>query len=84
MSTREVSVVYARPMVMSGAGLTRTPSKYDADFLALFRDRAFTNESDATKQMVAATHILRGKKEKVPFSAIASCFNVTKGTVQQR
>jgi hypothetical protein len=70
-------------MVMSGAGLAGTPSKYHADFLALFRDPAFTNEPDATKQMLTATHILRGKKEKVPFSAIASFFNVTKKTVQQ-
>jgi hypothetical protein len=33
--------------------------------------------------MVIAMHILHRKAEKTPFSAVATFFNVTKGTVQQ-
>jgi hypothetical protein len=70
-------------MVMSRAGLACTPSKYQAHFLALLRHAALTNEPDSTNQMVTAIRILRGQKEKVPFSLIASLFNVSNETVQQ-
>jgi hypothetical protein len=41
------------------------------------------SEIDGTKQMITATDILHGKRNKIPFSAIASFFNVAKRTTQQ-
>jgi hypothetical protein len=41
------------------------------------------SETDGTKQMITATNILHGKRDKIPFSAIASFFSVAKETTQQ-
>jgi hypothetical protein len=54
------------------------PEKYHFDFLGLPQNPNFVPEDNPTRQMVIATHILHHKAEKVPFSAIATLFNLTK------
>jgi hypothetical protein len=49
------------------------------DFLELLQSPDFITEDDATRQMVIARYILHHKVEKVPFSTIATFFNVTAG-----
>jgi hypothetical protein len=68
---------------MGDSVLARVPAKYLVDFRALMQDPAFVDETDATWQMVTATHSLHHRAEKVPFSAIASFCNVSKGTIQK-
>jgi hypothetical protein len=63
--------------------LSAVPEKSQADFHMLLQDPLFMSETDGTKQMIIATNNLHGKRDKIPFSAIASFFNVTKGTTQQ-
>jgi hypothetical protein len=41
------------------------------------------SETDSTKQMITATDILHGKRDKILFSAIALFFNIAKGTILQ-
>jgi hypothetical protein len=63
--------------------LSAVPEKYQADFHTLLEDPLFMSETDGTKQMITTTDILHGIRDKIPFSAIASFFNVAKGTIQQ-
>jgi hypothetical protein len=63
--------------------LSAVPEKCQADFPMLLQDPLFMSETDGTKQMITATDILHGKRDKIPFLAIASFFNVAKGTIQQ-
>jgi hypothetical protein len=63
--------------------LSGVPEKYQANFSTLLQDPLFMSETDGTEQMITATDILHGKKDKIPFSAIASFFNVAKGTIHQ-
>jgi hypothetical protein len=63
--------------------LSAVPEKYRADFRTLLQDSLFMSETDGTKQMITATDILHGKRDKIPFSAIASFFNVVKGIIQK-
>jgi hypothetical protein len=57
--------------------------KYVADFTALLQDPLFQQQSDPRCRMVITTRILREKKHRIPFSAIASFFSVPTGTIQQ-
>jgi hypothetical protein len=65
------------------AHLARVPVKYHADFFRLLEDPAFVNQEVDTVRMVIATEILHAKPDKVPFQAIASFFNTSKGTVHK-
>jgi hypothetical protein len=57
------------------------PGKYHFNFLEFLLNPDFVIEDDAPSQIVIATHILHYKTEKVPFSAVATFLNVTKGIV---
>jgi hypothetical protein len=59
------------------------PVKYVANFAALLLDPLYQQQSYLRSQMVTATSILGRKQDLVPFSAIATFFSVSKGTIQK-
>jgi hypothetical protein len=59
------------------------PAKYGADFAALLLDSFYQQQSHLRSQTVTATSVLWQKQDRVPFSAIATFFGVSKDTLQQ-
>jgi hypothetical protein len=47
--------------------LSAVPEKCQADFRTLLQDPLFMSETDGTKQMIMATHILYGSQNNNPF-----------------
>jgi hypothetical protein len=65
-------------MAVQEGQLFGIPEKYHFDFLELLQNPDCVSEDDATRQTVIATHILHHKAKRVPSSAIATFFNVTR------
>jgi hypothetical protein len=52
-------------MIEFERGLSAVLEKYQVDFRMLLQDPLFTRETDGTKQMITATDILHGKRDKI-------------------